>query len=93
MAAKGPDNSAASRFEVGKAQVVRRSGNILLERNLMGQPQVWKANSEENLEKDLFFHRWESEYTSIHQQLQTNTTTNNVISEYKDIRLFEKDIR
>ena len=41
----------------------------------------------------VFFHRWESEYKSIHQQLQTNTTTNNVISEYKDIRLFEKDIR
>jgi len=41
----------------------------------------------------MFFHRWESEYKSIHQQLQTNTTTNNVISEYKDIRLFEKDIR
>ena len=31
-------------------------------------------------------------YKSIHRQLQTNTTTNNVISKYKAIRLFEKDI-
>ena len=29
----------------------------------------------------------------FHRRLQTNNTTNNVISEYKSIRFFEKDIR
>jgi len=52
VAWKGPDNSAASRFEVWKPQVVNRKNYVFTRAKPGGATSSLETNSEENLEKE-----------------------------------------